>query len=169
MYLHSMARANKHTRKITSFNKIKTIGILYQADTIEEINIIKKAAAKLNSLGKEVYLLGFSKQKKLPEGVIPHTKDDFFLRKDLMWHGIPKLDRINRFANEEFDFLLNAYNPEILSLLGISALSKAKCRIGIYNKKYTNCFDFIISEKETKQTQELIDAFILYLYKLKND
>lgn len=164
-----MARANKQARDITSFHDIKTIGILYTANSDEDIKIIKKASTKLKALGKDVYMLGFANKKTLPHGVLPHTKDDYFCRKDLRWYGLPQIDRVNRFANEEFDFLLNVYNPDLLPLLGVSAISKAKCRLGFYNKKYTCCFDFIIKDKNNKQNSELIDAFILYLYKLKND
>ena len=164
-----MARNNRQNRDITSFHDIRTIGILYFADTDEDIKIIKKASTKLKALGKDVYLLGFSDKKTLPHGVLPHTKDDYYCRKDLRWHGLPQVDRVNRFANEEFDFLLNVYKPEMLPLLGVSAISKAKCRLGFYNKKYTCCFDFIIKEKNINKTSDMIDTFILYLYKFKND
>lgn len=168
-YLNSIARNNRQNRNTTSFHDIRTIGILYIAYTHDDIKLIKSATTKLKALGKDVYLLGFSNKKTLPHGVLPHTKDDYYCRKDLLWYGLPKIDRINRFANEEFDYLLNVYNPDMLPLLGVAALSKAKCRIGTYNKRYTNCFDFIIKEKNINQTSELIDILILYLYKLKND
>ncbi|NUM31269.1 MAG: hypothetical protein HUU47_02975 [Bacteroidetes bacterium] len=169
MYLYSMARNNKQIRSTTSFHDIRTIGILYAADSVEDIKHVKNTTTKLTALGKDIYLLGYYNKKTLPNGVLPHTKDDFFCRKDLKWHNLPKEERINRFANEEFDYLLNVYNPELHPLLGVAALSKAKCRIGTFNKKYINCFDFMIKEKNINNNSALLDTLILYLYKLKND
>ncbi|MFM9945725.1 MAG: DUF6913 domain-containing protein [Bacteroidia bacterium] len=168
-YLTTLAKANKHPRKIISFSQINTIGILYDATLEETINEVKYITKKLMAMGKEIYTLGYINKKVLPPNLEPHTKEDYYCRKDLHWYQLPIKERISRFANEQFDYLLNVYTADQLPLVGVSALSKAHCRLGTFHRKYTGCYDFMINEKGTKTASELLDAYILYLYKLKND
>lgn len=167
-YLITLTRANKHSRKITSFHQIKTIGILYDATLDETISEVKQITKKLMAMGKEIYTLGFINKKSLPPNLEPHTKEDYYCRKDLHWYRLPIKERISRFANEPFDYLLNVYTADQLPLVGVSAMSKAHCRLGTFHKKYTGCYDFMINEQGTKTASELLDAYILYLYKLKD-
>lgn len=168
-YLTTLARANKLPRKIISFNQIKTIGILYDATLDETIKEVKYITKKLMAMGKEIYTLGFIDKKILPLNLEPHTKEDYYCRRDLHWYRLPIKERISRFANEPFDYLLNVYTADQLPLVGVSAISKAHCRLGTFHRKYTGCFDFMIKEQGTKTATELLDAYILYLYKLKDE
>ena len=88
-YLTTLARANKNPRKITSFDQIKTIGILYDATLDETINEVKYITKKLMAMGKEIYTLGFINKKVLPPNLEPHTKEDYYCRKDLHWYKLP--------------------------------------------------------------------------------
>lgn len=168
-YLRHIIRSNKQQRRITSFRSVKTIGILYDATLEDTVKEIKKAAQKLKALNKEIYTLGFINKKALPSNRVPHTKEDFYCRKDLHWYDLPVKERIGRFANEEFDYLLNVYTNDHLPLVGVSAMSKAHCRLGTFHRKYVGCYDFMLSEKNSKSALELLDAYLLYLYKLTHD
>ena len=168
-YLNILAKGNKQQRKITSFNQVKTIGILYDASELETIKEVKQATKKLAAMGKEIFTLGFVNKKQIPPNLEPHTKEDYYCKKDLHWYKLPIKERISRFANEHFDYLLNVYTTDKLPLIGVSALSKAHCRLGTFHRKYTGCYDFMINLKGAKSTIEILDAYILYLYKLKNE
>ncbi len=168
-YLFTLIKGNKQPRKITSFNETKTIGILYDATDETMLPEIKILSKKLKVMGKEIYTLGFVNKKLLPPNLEPHTKEDYYCRKDLHWYSLPIKERVSRFANEPFDYLLNVYSNDNLPLVGVSAMSKAHCRLGTFHRKYTGCYDFMINEHGTKSAVELLDAYILYLYKLKNE
>lgn len=168
-YLKINTKNNIQKRKTTSFRQIKTIGIVYDATFEETVKEVKSAIKKLKALGKDVYSLGFVNTKVLPANRSPHTRDDFFCKQDLHWYQLPKKDRIGRFSNETFDYLLNVYTDDQLPLIGVSALSKAHCRLGSFHRKYTGSFDVMLKEKGNKTTSELLDAYILFLYKLKHE
>lgn len=168
-YLNKRHSGAEHVRKTTAFRQVKTIGILYDATYEETVKEIKSAAKKFKALGKEVYTLGFVNKKVLPANRLPHTREDFFCKADLHWYHLPRKDRVARFANEPFDYLLNVYSGDHLPLAGVSALSKAHCRMGSYHRKYTGCFDLILKEKGNKTVTELMDAYTLFLYKLKHE
>jgi hypothetical protein len=168
-YLRNLIRANKQQRMIKSFRSVRTIGILYDATLEESVKEIKQAAQKLKAMNKEVYTLGFINKKAMPANRVPHTKEDFYCRRDLHWYDLPVKDRVSRFANEEFDYLLNVYTNDNLHLVGISAMSKAACRLGTFDRKYTGCYDFMLHDKAHKTAVELLDAYILYMYKLNNE
>lgn len=168
-YLRTLVKGSKTGRKIVSFNRIKTIGILYDASEPGTIDEVKAATKKLSVMGKEIYTLGYVDKKELPVNLEPHTKEDYYCRKDTHWFGLPIKERVLRFANEPFDYLLNVYSNDKLPLVGVSAISKAHCRLGTFNRKYLGCFDFMLKEQGYLSAIELLDAYILYLYKLKND
>jgi len=168
-YLSTLIKSNKQPRKFSSFNQIKTIGILFDATNETTLAEIKTLSKKLKVLGKEIYTLGFVDKKLLPTNLEPHTKEHYYCRKDLHWYGLPLKDSISGFTNEPFDYLLNLYTNDNLSMVGVSALSKANCRLGTFHRKYTGCYDFMINDNGSKSAAELLDTYILYLYKLKNE
>ena len=168
-YLKKWNSGNKTPRLSLGFRRIKTIGILYDATFEETVKEVKQVSNKLKALGKEIYTLGFVKQKVLPANRLPHTRDDFFCRRDLTWNMLPKKERISRFANEEFDYLLCAFSPEEMALTGVSAMSLAKCRIGVFNQRYVGCFDVMLDIPGKKSATEMLDAYILFLYKLTHE
>ncbi len=168
-YLQKYNNGNAQMRKTTSFKKIKTIGILYDATFEDDVKVIKQTVTKLKALGKEVYTLGFINKKELPANRLPHTRDDFYCKKDLHWYQLPMKERVNRFANEPFDYLFNVFTADQLPLVGVSALSKAHCRLGTFHKKYTECFDVMMHHLSNKSGAELLEAYILFLYKLKDE
>ncbi len=168
-YLLAQAKLNKNQRNITPFDQIKTIGIVYDATLDATTLEVKTITRKLMAMGKVIYTLGFIDKKNLPIHLVPNTKEDYFSRKDLHWHTLPIKERVSRFTNEPFDYLLNVSVCHQLPLISVSAQSKAKCRIGAFHKKFTSCYDIMLNEHEQKSAAELLDAYILYLYKLKND
>ena len=168
-YLLAQAKLNKTKRNTTPFDQIKTIGIVYDATLDATTLEVKAITRKLMAMGKVIYTLGFIDKKNLPLDLEPNTKEDYFCRQDLHWHNLPIKERISRFTNEPFDYLLNLSVSHQLPLISVSAQSKAKCRIGAFHKKYTSCYDIMLNEHGQKSAAELLDAYILYLYKLKND
>jgi hypothetical protein len=168
-HLNQWIRNNKHQRRITTFAEVKSIGIIYDATEPDTDTEIKRLTKKLGAMGKEIYTLGFVNKKALPANIMPQTKEDYFCKGDLHWYELPIKDRISRFANEQFDYLLNIYSTDSMPMMGVSALSKAHCRLGTFHLKFTGCYDFMLSETQPMSPAELLDAFILYLYKLKND
>ncbi|MCB9251571.1 MAG: hypothetical protein H6605_03840 [Flavobacteriales bacterium] len=168
-FLKIYNNSNEHPRKTTSFNLVRSVGILYDATEDTSVEAVNQVSEKLNRSGKEVFSLGFVDKKKIPENRIPDAKNDFYCQKDLHWYKLPYKDRILRFSNEPFDYLLNVYTADQLPMVGVSALSRANCRLGTFHRKFTACFDFMLHGLENKSTADLLEAYLLYMNKIKNE
>ena len=135
-----------------NFAAAKSIGILFDASKVENISAIKEYAQHLKSLGKNVELYGLYKDKKqVQDNVFDH-----FTMADVNWLHVPREGIINSFGVKPFDLLLSLHNETVLPLEYISALSKAKCRVGRYIKDKTYCYDLMAAIPEGADLKQLI-------------
>jgi hypothetical protein len=157
------------TAEIIPFTKVKTIGILYNATSDQDYEIIKNYVRDLRSKAKEVLALGYVDSKKLPENRMMKLGLDFFTRKALNWKMKPGSTIVNNFISKDFDILI-CLNPENdLPLKYLSVFTKAKFKIGRYDRQNTRILDFMLSVEETTGLPGLIEQVNHYLNIIKND
>lgn len=150
-------------RQMTSLGATKKVGILY--DVVEG----EKAAINLTKWfsqnGVKVISLGFVDEKELSTDYSPNYKTDYFCKRNLTRWNLPKEEDINRFVLEPFDYLINLYKEPSLPLMGVSAMSRAKFRIGPYHSDYIHCYDMMLSlnsegiEDYLKELKNYITAY----------
>ncbi len=148
-FLERNARANAKEREYIEFKYAQKIGIVYNALKPEEAKVVLEFATKLEKLGKSVNTLGYLNKKVLGGDFIPNYRNDYFCNKDLDRMRLPKEMSVKRFISEPYDYLLNLYTQDDFALIGISALSSAKFRIGNYWKEYVSCFDLMLKPKDS--------------------
>jgi hypothetical protein len=76
---------------------------------------------------------------------------------------IPVNPVVKNFINEKFDILINLNSGKCFPLKYISALSKARFRVGRYNSQNAVCFDMMIKlhgEPTLKTVVEEIENFL---------
>ena len=161
-FLARNAALNKIDREFIPFSHAKKIGIVYNALNKEEADLVLKFAALLENKGKVVNTLGYLNRKQLDGEFTPNYRNDFFCNKDLTAMRLPKEMSVKRFISEPFDYLMNLYVQDDFALIGISALSKAKFRIGQYRKEYIECFDLMLKPKEDG-LKDLLDEIKYYV------
>lgn len=124
----------------------KRAGLIYPAPEFD------KEAAQLTSWLEsrhvKVVCLGFVNEKDLGDAYSPNYKNDFFSKRHLGRWSLPRKDEVSRFALEEFDYLINIYRQAEVPMLGVSALSHARFRIGPYLDGYTMCFDMMFDTRK---------------------
>ncbi len=146
-----LKKAKDIPRKSQNFDELKTIGILFDAKDFNTRELVAKYAKSFTKKGKKVKLLGFYDEKN------KGNEFDFkcFNKNDLNWHQIPDHEEVSKFMETPFDLLIDIHLGEILPLEYISALSKAKFRIGRYTPR-EECYDLMI---DTQDNMDL-DFFI---------
>lgn len=147
-FLARNATLNKIDREFIPFKHAKKIGIVYNALNKAEADVVMKFAAMIESKGKVVNTLGYINRKQLDGEFTPNYRNDYFCNKDLTSMRLPKEMSVKRFISEPYDYLMNLYEQDDFALIGISALSKAKFRIGQYRKEYIECFDLMLKPGE---------------------
>lgn len=152
-------------RTVINLADAKSIGILYDSTTPDNDIIITKFAEQLRNSGKQVEILAYQHDTKTN-----HKADvQVFNKKGVNWYAAPVDERALRFAEKKFDLLFACFITENLPLEFISAISKARWRVGIYNKAKTNCYDMMINSGDKANVQYFITQATEFLKNIKYD
>jgi hypothetical protein len=164
--LRSSARTR--TPNKFSFEKVKTVGILFDATNVEDFDIVKRYVVYLREHLKKVKVIGFFSTKDIPSLTYSKLEYDFFSTKELNWSGKPSSVIIQNFIDEEYDLLIDLNIRDHFPLRYISALSKAKFKVGKFDENDTEIYDMMIDADNTKTVKYFlrqIDTYITMLNK----
>ncbi len=155
------------SRSFTPVKHARTMALLYDADSEQHEALIKKLKAFCETNHLRFTSFGYFDDKELNTHLIPHSNADFFCNKHLDFFKIPHKTEFQRFTSEKYDYLLNLYDKPCLPLLGVSALSEAKFRIGPYWPDYGFCFDLMLQADET-DLMRFTDELLIYIRNFGN-
>lgn len=150
-------------RKYSNFHDARQIGILYELNEPEDYDIIAAFVASLQQEHKEVKALGFVRSKNMLMRFLPKLSFDFFSSKDLNWYMKPGHGKVKDFMSKKFDFLIDLSLTDNLPLKYISGLSAARCRIGKFEEKNKDCYDFMLSISSGTSLDNYIKQVTHYL------
>lgn len=155
--------ASKSSPNPVSLATATKVGIAFDASEPGNYVAISGYAHKLKNLGKRVELLGYYRFRHI-DG---NPAFPYFNRKDLNWYGRPKSRAAEHFMNAPFDILINAYTEECLPLEYVSAHSKSKLRVGLFDEEKLYCSDVLIKPHEHPSIDQLIQDIDHYLQMIK--
>ncbi|MBP7168154.1 MAG: hypothetical protein KBB64_10845 [Bacteroidia bacterium] len=157
-------------KKLITFNDAKSIGILYDSTNEKDFELIRKYVKDIReNHHKEVLALGYYDQKELPAMRFAKLGLDFFTRKDLNWYYKPIAPVVKNFVQKDFDILIDLHTGNSITFRYIVASSKARFKIGKYDRFSTPFYDFMISIQENTGQQQFIDQINHYLKSFRND
>ncbi len=131
-------------RELVPFKKVSRIGIVYRAGVPIDEKHRKQIESEFEKAGKRVMTLGFVDHKEVGTEYQPNVHHDYFARKDLSRLKLPRKTSVMRFVTEPFDYLIYCSEEVSIPLLGITALSRAKCRVGPYFEDLEFGFDLLL-------------------------
>lgn len=156
------ANKNQSKRESVDFDKVKTIGFLFDTSDSTNRDIIAKFAKELEQKGKKVSLLGFINSKQ----VIENLPFNSFCLKDLNFALLPeKTYEVTEFMQKGFDILINLSLNELEPLEYIAAMSNAKFRVGPYTER-TVCYELMIDVSKSKSLNAFIHQAQFFLEKM---
>ena len=91
---------NKRHKSVCNLEDAKSIGILFEATTKDQVRAIKPLVEYFFELKKDVKAFGFVNSKQYDECHIPKLQYDFFNKKDLNWYYKPQNDYIKNFIKK---------------------------------------------------------------------
>jgi hypothetical protein len=151
-------RKNEVDRKTIGFRKAQKIGIIFSAEGIEKHHAIKSLIKDLKEEGKEVAVLSFlGKGKQNHEFLF-----DIITVNDIGFWGSIQNENILKFAEEPFDYLFHLDTTDNRILDNILAMSKAKCRVGLFKEGRGSYFELMINPKDPASSEELIHDIYHY-------
>jgi hypothetical protein len=162
--------AHQRDHKMVSFSQARTIGIIYDSTNEKNYEIIKRYVKELRDIyKKDVLALGYYDKKELPNDRFAKLGLDFFTRKGLNWYYKPIAPIVKNFMQRDFDILLDLHVSNSIAFRYIIAATKAKFKIGKYNRTSTKFYDFMISTGDTVTLPQFIDQVNHYLNLLKHE
>tara|TARA_B100000902_G_C27146539_1_gene831424 strand:+ start:358 stop:900 length:543 start_codon:yes stop_codon:yes gene_type:complete len=147
-------KLNKRIKSVCNLDNARSIGVLYEATTEEQIKKIEPFIKYFFDLKKDVKALGYVNAKQLSYCHIPKLQYDFFYQKDLNWYYKPQNYIIKNFISKEYDILINLCDSSVIPIKYLVASSLAHFKIGIHEEGY-EIYDLMISLKEDKSMEKL--------------
>jgi hypothetical protein len=161
-YLSSSTRE----RRFVSYDKAKTVLLLFESDFSEKNPEIRKIIYSLQHDGKKVVACGFIDKKEVTTAILPdfrilNNKQTDFFRK-------PQIGFINELEELTFDLMIDLTLHQIIPLEYFALFANAACKTGL-RKTDLPIYDFAIEienkptiSDETESTQTEIDENYLF-------
>jgi hypothetical protein len=146
------------------FKSIKSILILFEADSEDQNFFIKDCIATLSEQGKKVSAWGYFDQKEISTPVFPHYR--LFANKELSFLGIPNPALTKELQANEYDLVIELSTKDILPLDYLLAAAISPLKIS-KKKLYKGISDLMIDITETSDARFLFEQILFYLNKIK--
>ena len=160
---HRELKLNKRKKSVSNLDDAKSIGILFEATSKEQILEVKPLVDYFFKLRKDVKAFGYVNSKKFDECHIPKLQYDFFNLKDLNWYYKPQNDYILNFVKKEYDILINLSDSNCIPLKYLVASSLARFKVGKHEEGY-EIYDLMIKlDKKEDNMKKLISEIAKYL------
>lgn len=143
--------------KLPHPNKLNKVGVLWQPTEQDAFNYLHNHFSQTKIIFRNLCV--YSKTNT------PREDSSSITKKDLNWKGLPVSAVVTNFIETEFDLLLNISLQQNLVLDYITALSKAKFKIG-WSPEETNYFDLNINIGTKQDALYLAKQQIFYLAQL---
>ncbi|WP_194768553.1 DUF6913 domain-containing protein [Tamlana sp. I1] len=108
-------------------NQAETLGVILNIDEIDNEESFIKLAKEIKIQPNRLKILAFSAKKK--DALNVRAKGCYL--EDFNWNGVVKNIEVQSFLETDFDLLISYYSSEILELKLLTAVSKAKFKIGV--------------------------------------
>jgi hypothetical protein len=157
-------------RRSIPFDKAKSIGIIYDSTEESSFEHVKKYVKEMREqFQKDVLALGYYDNTELPPMRFAKLGLDFFTRKDLNFFYKPVSAVVKNFIHREFDILIDLHTGNGIPFRYVTALSKAKFKIGKYDKTAIRFYDFMVCTGDVITVPQFIQQVNAYLHQLKNE
>ncbi|HMC01114.1 MAG TPA: hypothetical protein VKN14_08780 [Flavobacteriaceae bacterium] len=123
-------------------NKIKSLGVIFCIDEMEDFEIFRNLAETIKVRPNRLKIIAYTESLK----DAPNFWDTYYHSEDFGWNGKIKNVELQSFLDAEFDALVSYYEKDILELKLLTAMSKAKFKVGILQSD-ERLNDFIIKTK----------------------
>lgn len=159
------------SKKLININSAGSIGIMFELTEESVYYSIQKYFQKFQEKKIKVKALGYASNKLVTNHFLPVLSFDFFNRKEMNWLNIPKAQCVQDFINTDFDICINIASENVFPLKYISGMSKARLKVGAYNrempgkqyKELSLIYDIMLLTEENHDQIKFLDNINEYL------
>lgn len=146
-------------------SKVESLGVLLHANEFNDFEAFRKLAEYINVLPNKVKIVAYASDEKK----LTNFWEVCFTEKDFGWKGTINNIELQTFINTQFDVLVSYYEDDDLELKMITAMSKARFKIGLLQSDQ-RLNDLIIKTKisEFDLFKEELKKYLNIFNKLKH-
>ncbi len=165
--LKKILRDKKRRPQIMEFDKVRTVGILYDAGDEDKYKRAAFLFRYLRSKNKKVNALGILATAEVPNYADVNLYNNYITSKDIAWTAFPKVEFVADFINTEFDMLidLNFYKNETLSIIAQASLAHFK--VGLNQDNEIDTYDFMLEGIKPDDMNVFLKELLKYLEIIK--
>lgn len=153
----------KRKRVICNLDLAQTVGIIFNANSQASYERASQFANFLmNNKEIQVFAIGYVDNKEMLKFFADKKGFKFFSKKNLNWFGKPQNPSVDFFIDKQFDILMDLSLQDFYPIQYITALSKAKLKVGRFVED-ENYYDFMLDIKKDRTLDNLINQIELYL------
>tara|TARA_Y100000589_G_scaffold31081_1_gene25990 strand:- start:3704 stop:4252 length:549 start_codon:yes stop_codon:yes gene_type:complete len=146
LLIKKIEKINNNLNLITISNS-KKIGLLFDANSPNDILLIKQLVKKFLIKNIDVNVLGFVNQNDYSDYHLSSLHINYFNLNDLNWLLYPKSKNIDNFYLNKYDIVINLSLDNSFPTKCITLLSRSKCKIGIFSSNYKLSYDLMFNLK----------------------
>lgn len=156
---------SKTSEKVTD-NKIDSLAIIFNLDEIDDFEWFNELSTQLKIHPNKLKVIAFSSKKE----EVLKSWDVCYNPKDFGWNGTIHNSELKAFLDTKFDALISYYETDIVEIKLLTALSKAKFKVGILQTD-ERLNDLIIKTtiKDFNVFKTEIFKYLTILNKIKNE
>ena len=124
---------------------------------------VVRANQFLQNEKKEIKALGIVGYKDIPHYCYPKLSYVYLTLTNLNWFRKPTGEKLADFVKKDFDILINFDTTSDLTLQYIAALSRAKCKVGVFNEKHKDIYDMMLNVDADYPFKELSEQYLTYI------
>lgn len=159
-------RYKKVSRKVSYYtiNQVRKIGIVWDATKPEDFMVLSGLHQKMNERNIEVTILGYYHGKELPDRYTAIRYLSLLRKRDISFFFIPLGEEAEKFIKTDFDVIIDINPLKLFPLFYIYKLSRAKLKVGIYDKETgEDNYDLMIELKKPYTIETYLTQTIHYL------
>lgn len=140
-------------KTVIGLSYAKSVGIIFNATSNKSFDLVKDLVKILTEKGIKCNTIGYINSKKIGEHYLYRKGFAFITNKQLNWYYKPTDEQADEFINTEFDILINLSISDDFPVQYLTALSKAKFKVGKPGV-FTPYLDMMIDVKEVDKNKQ---------------
>lgn len=130
MMLHRRLEARKRMKQDFSLDRVKKIGILWDASFENDFQHLAALNRQLSEGGKNVEVFAWIPGKVVPDRLTGLSYMRFLRKSDLNWAFFPVSEDARKFLETRHDLLIDINPSSLFQLSAIATLSSAPMKVG---------------------------------------
>ncbi len=163
--LHQRLTGVRRIRQDFSLEKVKKVGILWDASFENDFQDLAALNRQLSESGRSVEVMAWIPGKNVPDRLTGLSYMKFLRAKDLNWAYIPVSEDAKKFIETRFDLIIDINPSSVFQLLYLAGLSAAPMKVGpdVTEEPEKAPYDMMIRTKKPFSISLFIEQTMLYL------